>query len=371
MGKKLTYEYVKNFVEIESKSGCKLLSKEYVGYNKKLKYICKCKNVFEASFSKFKERDKRRCNTCSRKTQGRKSNSNKKVKNFIEQEYKIVKLKWIKGVYTNNQSKLTLIDNFGYKYYLSLSALQALNRFETQPKKFCKRNIYTIDNIRHYFKIKNIPYKVLSENFTGTNDKITLKCDKGHVYDVILRSFMYGSRCPHCCIYTKKTIDEIKEYLKIYDYSLISKDYKESHSPILIKCPEGHTYKSTWASFQSGKRCTVCKESIGENKIRLWLENNGIEYKKEYSFNNLYGEKGKLRFDFAIFKNNQLEKLIEFDGEFHFIQKPNFNNLKQQQKYDSIKNNYCDKNSIPLLRIPYWEVNNIEKILEKELKENE
>ena len=34
---------------------------------------------------------------------------------------------------------------------------------------------------------------------------------------------------------------------------------------------------------------------------------------------------------------------------------------------DEIKNIYCDKNRIQLLRIPYWEFNNINDILYKEL----
>ena len=38
-----------------------------------------------------------------------------------------------------------------------------------------------------------------------------------------------------------------------------------------------------------------------------------------------------------------------------------------EEKRDGIKNNYCKNNNIPLLRIPYWEFNNIEKILENTL----
>ena len=34
---------------------------------------------------------------------------------------------------------------------------------------------------------------------------------------------------------------------------------------------------------------------------------------------------------------------------------------------DTIKNDYCKKNNINLIRIPYWEFDNIEKILNREL----
>lgn len=43
-------------------------------------------------------------------------------------------------------------------------------------------------------------------------------------------------------------------------------------------------------------------------------------------------------------------------------------NFKQTQINDQTKNEYCRKNNIKLIRIPYWEFGNIEEILNKELK---
>ena len=37
--------------------------------------------------------------------------------------------------------------------------------------------------------------------------------------------------------------------------------------------------------------------------------------------------------------------------------------FKELQLKDSLKTQYCKDNGIQLLRIPYWEFNNIEKIL--------
>ena len=34
---------------------------------------------------------------------------------------------------------------------------------------------------------------------------------------------------------------------------------------------------------------------------------------------------------------------------------------------DTIKNIYCDKNNLNLIRIPYWEINNIEEILNNKI----
>lgn len=54
---------------------------------------------------------------------------------------------------------------------------------------------------------------------------------------------------------------------------------------------------------------------------------------------------------------------IEYDGEFHYNQYGDFNDLESQQKRDAIKTKYCEENDIILLRIPYWEKDNIESIL--------
>lgn len=74
-------------------------------------------------------------------------------------------------------------------------------------------------------------------------------------------------------------------------------------------------------------------------------------------------------FDFFLPRENIC---IEYDGEYHFMPikigsitfeqaKENLNKLKYR---DEIKTNYCKNNNIKLIRIPYMEFNNIEKILD-------
>ena len=43
------------------------------------------------------------------------------------------------------------------------------------------------------------------------------------------------------------------------------------------------------------------------------------------------------------------------------------NEFKEVQIRDEIKNKYCQLNGIKLIRIPYWEFNNIENILSNNL----
>lgn len=59
-----------------------------------------------------------------------------------------------------------------------------------------------------------------------------------------------------------------------------------------------------------------CICSIGENTIKKILQDNGINFIQEYKFSDLYSKSGKqYRFDFAVFENNNLLYLIEFDGK--------------------------------------------------------
>ena len=115
-----------------------------------------------------------------------------------------------------------------------------------------------------------------------------------------------------------------------------------------------------------------CLFSKGEHKIATLLDKMNIFYKKEYIFSNYKNA----RFDFALFdNNNNLICLIEYDGPQHFIDKISggWNNL---ERYNTIthpkdleKNKYCEINHIPLLRIPYYQYEDLnEHFLKEEIK---
>ena len=91
------------------------------------------------------------------------------------------------------------------------------------------------------------------------------------------------------------------------------------------------------------------------------LNKYDIKYQKENIFPNT-----KFRFDFAIFDdNNQIIRLIEFDGEQHYennVKESGWNTFEKYEntlKNDLLKNNLAKQYSIPLVRIPYWERDNI------------
>lgn len=106
------------------------------------------------------------------------------------------------------------------------------------------------------------------------------------------------------------------------------------------------------------------KISKGEQKLISIFNSNHIQFKREVTFNDLCGKnKIPLRFDFAIYKNKKLICLIEFDGRQHYEYVKYFHKttsgFKRQQEWDRRKNSYCLSHNIPLIRIPYWDLDNI------------
>lgn len=102
-----------------------------------------------------------------------------------------------------------------------------------------------------------------------------------------------------------------------------------------------------------------CVSSVGETAIKNILNKNNISYKSEYIFSDLKNPKTNhhLRFDFAIFANDELEYLIEFDGRQHFTGPEaswtHAQSLEDIQFRDKLKNDYCKDHNITLKRIPY------------------
>ena len=105
------------------------------------------------------------------------------------------------------------------------------------------------------------------------------------------------------------------------------------------------------------RSCGCISYSIGEKNIENILINYNINYQKEYKIKEL----GQYRYDFAIFEENKLIKLIEFDGRQHYEKTGTLwdYDFEERQKRDQIKNEYALSHNIPLVRIPYWERDNI------------
>lgn len=102
----------------------------------------------------------------------------------------------------------------------------------------------------------------------------------------------------------------------------------------------------------------VIKPSKGEEKIKEILESNNIKFEREKSFPTC--GKGMFRFDFYL---PNINTCIEYDGEQHFRPIEYFGGedaFNKQVTYDNIKNEWCKKQGINLIRIPYTDYDKID-----------
>lgn len=108
-----------------------------------------------------------------------------------------------------------------------------------------------------------------------------------------------------------------------------------------------------------------CMRSKGEFQIAQLLTEHEIDFKQEYIFTDLK-DILPLRFDFAIWQDDKLLCLLEFQGEQHVYPSNGFysNNLI---KHDKQKEEYCKKYGIRLEKMYYKKGHNItwEELKEK------
>jgi len=225
-------------------------------------------------------------------------------------------------------------------------------------------------------------YDIL-DNYETCHKKIRIrhkvcKC----IFSRTPNTFIRGKGCPKCnCLQVKgKDTNFYKE--EVFDlvgneYEVLG-EYTRGRDKISMKhisC--GHIWDVEASSFLMGNRCPHCQKSKGEKAIRRYLLSKNILFKEQFKFDDCRGIVRPLPFDFAICDiNDCMISLIEYDGEQHykamrFTNSDNAKSLEIIQARDKNKTDYCILNNIPLLRIPYWDLKNIDKILDREMLQQE
>jgi len=101
----------------------------------------------------------------------------------------------------------------------------------------------------------------------------------------------------------------------------------------------------------------------------MFLEQNKISFTQQKKFQKCRASR-VLPFDFEVFHTYGLVALVEYDGEQHYRAVKQFGGEKEfhkRKQRDAIKTQYCADNGIPLIRIPYWDFDNIDAILTEKL----
>lgn len=200
----------------------------------------------------------------------------------------------------------------------------------------------------------------------------TCICECGTVKQVNVYNLL-NNKTKDCGCGRKKMLRETRSknligmrFGKLVAIELLEESNKFNRRLYKCKCDCGNEIIVPSSSLTTNHTLSCgCLLSYYNMYIDMLLDKLNITHKKEKV---VYIENIMYRFDFYLPDYNLM---IEYDGEQHYMP-VNFGendmetmeeNLKIRQKNDEIKNNYCNENNISLLRIPYWEKQNIDNII--------
>ena len=195
-------------------------------------------------------------------------------------------------------------------------------------------------------------------NYTKGGNKIKIICKEHGIFEQKANSHLQGFKCPICYndrrTYDTKTFIELSKlkHGDFYDYSLV--EYIHSNKKVKIICPIHGEFEQNAGAHMRGVGCLDCNASKGEKEIRLFLERNNIIFNTQHTFENCKNER-YLPFDFYI---PNINTCIEYDGLQHFKPIEYFGGektLEITKAHDKIKTDFCENNSIKLIRIKYNE----------------
>lgn len=107
------------------------------------------------------------------------------------------------------------------------------------------------------------------------------------------------------------------------------------------------------------------RSSVGERRIYDILRASGRHFVEEYAVPDLYGCYGtNLRYDFAVLAaDGSVSYFIEFQGEQHYRPVKFFGGrdaYAKQKNYDLRKQQYCRLNGIPLVTVPFYDIDRLD-----------
>jgi len=319
---------------------------EYKNNRTKVKIVCPIHSVFEQlPLNHLKGFG---CSSCTNNKKYTNNTFAKKSKNIHNDKYDYSLVD-----YKNNKTKVKIIclkhgifEQAPYNHIIKKQGCPECSFYEKSNKSFISKSK----------NIHNDKYDYSLVEYKNNRTKVKIVCPIHSVFEQLpLNHLNKELGCPECLkdSYKNNFLKNAKEiHGDKYDYSMIN--YKNNRKKIKIMCPTHGIFNQMPKIHAKGAGCPKCCESKGERQLSFILNDMNIKYSNQKTFKDCKYQ-SLLKFDFYLPKYNLC---IEYDGEQHFmkfIHEKNEDKLKLRKKRDKIKNIYCKKNNINLLRIKYNE----------------
>jgi len=277
--------------------------------------------------------------------------------------------------------KLTLKCIHGYyysmTYYSYLKSKENISIFHII-------NSFTVYNIKLWCTLNDKPFELVGDIYEGAFKKLQWQCLKEECREIFESSWSdisQGHGCGMChgkqvglsnCLATNNP-QLASEWHTVLNGDLTPHNVtKCSSQDAWWECSENskHIWQAKISNRQNGKGCPVCSESKGEKECKKVFDNKYIIYERQKEFDGLVGlGGGLLSYDFYV--PNKYNLLIEYQGLQHESFCKGFHktieDFEKQVEHDKRKKEYALSNGYNFLEIWYWDFDNIEEILEKEL----
>ncbi len=239
----------------------------------------------------------------------------------------------------------------------------------------CALSLGTEEFIRRAREVHGDRYDYHLVQYKDTSDPVVIVCREHGPFRMKPCRHLSGRGCKKCAFHRIgherqlpfwDFVERVMEVHGVNRYQYELKDFVNMHSKISIECPKHGKFLQTVASHLRGSGCPRCVQSAGEQRLRETLQMLDVEFVEQAKFPDCR-DRYPLRFDFFV-PDQRL--LIEFDGRQHYENSELWGGeeeLVETQRRDAIKNRFAERKGYRLLRIPFYDYDNIEDILLDEL----
>ncbi|MDW5416636.1 transposase [Iodobacter sp. CM08] len=105
----------------------------------------------------------------------------------------------------------------------------------------------------------------LSAEYKTHLNYMSIRCAKGHDFEIKPRRLIYGSFCPICYKDEEASLKTLQDLAAARGWQSLATEYKNCKTPVAWRCDQGHEFNTSLDSIKNGVGCMQC------HKDRYWF----------------------------------------------------------------------------------------------------